>query len=390
MILYIKFFQILFVFPSLLISSTIYGLRIAYQKFKEFPLAYTALSYLFITMSFCHYPIFDHWIAGFIMMSSPIAFVVGLIASGYLLYKKQKVMATIGFIWVLMAFPIMKRFISINNANTEEITSLNTLKVLSFNGECFAENAEGNSKWGALKSDIACFQEYSPNQHLEEQYSNKIEKLTDFGKDRSVGLALFSQYPIVNQYSKIWDKAYGPKINGFICADIAYGNDTVRVVNAHLWSMGVRINQSIDALKNGEFKQFALEIMDTFDKMKQGFEFRNEQLKEVESYVAGSKYPVIICGDFNETPFGYAYGKLSLSFKNAFEEVGKGLGFTLNRQPYCVRIDQQFFSAEWQVQSCHTISDFNISDHFPVMAEYVLKSPNKISNNSNNVFASIF
>lgn len=331
-------------------------------------------------MAFCHYPIFDHWATGFIMMSLPLAIVFGLGGSSYLLYKNQKVMATIGFIWVLMAFPIIKRFVGINQ-NAEQITSLNTLKVLSFNGECFTENDESNDKWAVLKSDIACFQEYSPNQNVEIQFKNKIEKLTEFEECRSVGLALFSQYPIVNQYSKIWDKAYGPKINGFICADIAYGNDTVRVVNAHLWSMGVRINQSIDALKNGEFKQFAFEIVDTFQKMKEGFEYRNEQLKEIESYVSGSKYPVIICGDFNETPFGYAYGKLSLSFKNAFEEVGKGLGFTLNRQPYCVRIDQQFFSSEWQVKSCYTMSDINMSDHFPVMAEYVLKKPNKVSNN---------
>lgn len=385
MILYIKFFQILFVLPSLIFSTIIDWLRITYQKFIEFPIAYTSLLYLFITMAFCHYPIFDYWLTGFIMMSLPLAIIFGLGGSSYLLYKNQKVVATIGFIWVLMAFPIIKRFVGINQ-NTEQITSLNTLKVLSFNGECFAENNEGNNKWAVLKSDIACFQEYSPNQNVEIQFKNKIEKLTEFDECRSVGLALFSQYPIVNQYSKIWDKAYGPKINGFICADIAYGNDTVRVVNAHLWSMGVRINQSIDALKNGEFKQFAFEIVDTFQKMKEGFEYRNEQLKEIESYVSGSKYPVIICGDFNETPFGYAYGKLSLSFKNAFEEVGKGLGFTLNRQPYCVRIDQQFFSAEWQVKSCYTMSDINMSDHFPVMAEYVLKKPNK---STNNIIASI-
>ncbi len=381
MILYIRFFQILFIVPIIVFSVLMNWLRFVYQKFKEFPIAYSSIIYLFITMAFCHYPIFDHWTTGFIMMSLPLALLFGLIGASFLLYKKQKVAATIGFIWVLMAFPIIKRLVGVN-PNTEKITSLNTLKVLSFNGECFAENDKNNSKWEVLKSDIACFQEYSPNQNVEIHFNNKIEKLTKFEECRSVGLAMFTQYPIVNQYSKIWDKAYGPKINGFICADIAYGNDTVRVVNAHLWSMGVRINQSIDALKKGEFKQFAFEIVDTFQKMKEGFEYRNEQLKEIESYVTGSKYPVIICGDFNETPFGYAYGKLSLSFKNAFEEVGKGLGFTLNRQPYCVRIDQQFFSADWQVQSCYTMSEINVSDHFPVMAEYVLKHSNKSPQNA--------
>ncbi len=347
------------------------GFRMGFAFFKEYPRSYTTILYLFVTMSFCHYPIFDHWTTGFIMMSLPIAILLGFIASIYLLFKKQKVVATIGFIWLLMSLPILKRLIG-TNTESENISTINSLKVLSFNGECFS--GDDGKKWAALKSDIACFQEYSPNENLEKLYQHKVERLTKFEENRSVGLAMFSQFPIVRQYGKIWDKAYGPKINGFICADIVYGNDTVRVVNAHLWSMGVRINQSIEALKKGEFLLFCREIADSFDKLKVGFEYRNEQLKEVESYVTGSKYPVIICGDFNETPFGFAYGKLSLNFKNAFEEVGKGLGFTLNRQPYCVRIDQQFFSSEWNVQSCHTLSDITMSDHFPVIAQYTLKS----------------
>ncbi|MEA5138151.1 endonuclease/exonuclease/phosphatase family protein [Arcicella rigui] len=371
MVIYSRFILIFLLIPFKIISSMLEGFRMGFAFFKEYPRSYTTILYLFVTMSFCHYPIFDHWTTGFIMMSLPIAILLGFIASIYLLFKKQKVVATIGFIWLLMSLPILKRLIG-TNTESENISTINSLKVLSFNGECFS--GDKTNKWAALKSDIACFQEYSPNENLEKLYQHKVERLTKFEENRSVGLAMFSQFPIVRQYGKIWDKAYGPKINGFICADIVYGNDTVRVVNAHLWSMGVRINQSIEALKKGEFLLFCREIADSFDKLKVGFEYRNEQLKEVESYVTGSKYPVIICGDFNETPFGFAYGKLSLNFKNAFEEVGKGLGFTLNRQPYCVRIDQQFFSSEWNVQSCHTLSDITMSDHFPVIAQYTLKS----------------
>jgi endonuclease/exonuclease/phosphatase family metal-dependent hydrolase len=157
---------------------------------------------------------------------------------------------------------------------------------------------------------------------------------------------------------------------------VVYGNDTVRIVNTHLWSMGVRVNKVFDAFKQGEIRKFFFEVADTIKRQKNGFNARDEQVSEVESYVAGSKYPVIICGDFNEIPFSYTYGKLSLNFENAFEEVGQGLGFTLNRHPYCVRIDQQFFSADWQVQSCKIIATITFSDHFPLMAQYILKKTN--------------
>ncbi|PLK44076.1 endonuclease/exonuclease/phosphatase family protein [Emticicia sp. TH156] len=348
------------------------GLKSIATVFKRYPRSYMALFYLFITMAFCYYPIFGHWLTGFIMMSLPLAVLAGLTASSYLLYKNQKLIASAGFIWVLMTFPIIKRFVGIGNSQPD-FGSAQSLKVLSFNSESFGGPDRKNVNWATLKADIACFQEYVPNGHVEEQYQDKFEKLISLDATTRVGLALFSQYPIIKQYSKIWDRDGQPNINGFICADIAYEQDTVRVVNVHLWSMGVRINKAADAFKKGHIGEFFIEISDTFRRLKEGFEARDEQIKEVESYVAGSKYPVIICGDFNEIPFGYAYGKLRLSFKNAFEDAGQGLGFTLNRKPYWVRIDQQFFSADWQVQSCQTMRGITFSDHFPVVAKYVLK-----------------
>jgi endonuclease/exonuclease/phosphatase family metal-dependent hydrolase len=340
--------------------------------FRQYPTSYIAIIYLFITMAFCYYPIFEHWIAGFIMMSLPVAILFGLIASCYLFVQKQKMIATVGFIWILLTFPLLKRIVGIGNGEPK-FNPVSSLKVLSFNGESFSQNDENDNDLGNLQADIACFQEYSPNPTIEAQYAHNILNLKTFAKNKQIGLALFSKYPILKQYGKVWDRKNQPNINGFLCADIIYNHDTVRVVNVHLWSMGVRINLAMDALKKGHLITFGKEIYDSFRRLKEGFEKRDEQIKEVESYVSGSQYPVIICGDFNETPFGYSYGKLKLSFKNAFEEAGQGMGFTLNRQPYYARIDQQFYSSDWQVQSCKIMSGVNFSDHFPVLANYILK-----------------
>ncbi|WP_080054299.1 endonuclease/exonuclease/phosphatase family protein [Spirosoma aerolatum] len=347
------------------------------HTYRQFPIAYTALGYLFFSMAFCYYPVVNHWLGGFVMMSLPLAILGGFMACIYLFRKQQTAVAMAGIIWVLFSFVVVKRLLGTDSGDTD-MSQARTLNVLSFNSETFQNGVDLSS----LKADIACFQEYSPNSQIERQYTAKMEKLTCFDKDREIGLALFSQYPIVNQYGHIWDRSNGPDINGFLCADIAYGADTIRVVNVHLWSMGVRTNQAVDALKSGHLIQFATSLIDTFQKLKEGFEHRNEQFLEVESYVAGSRYPVIICGDFNETPIGYSYGKLRQNFKNAFEEAGQGLGFTLNRHPYCVRIDQQFVSSDWAIKTCQTLSGISFSDHFPVLAQYVLKkslhAPNEL------------
>ena len=78
-------------------------------------------------------------------------------------------------------------------------------------------------------------------------------------------------------------------------------------------------------------------------------------------------------GDLNETPYGWAYGTIRERLQNAFEEAGSGFGFTLNRSPYFVRIDNQFFSNDWQILQFKTLRTIRYSDHFPLMGEYKLK-----------------
>lgn len=348
-----------------------------FETFRQFPLSSFAIGYLFITMAFCYWPISHQWIFGFMMMTLPFAVLTGLAASAYLVFKKQRVLASTGFIWLLLAFPIMKRLVG-NGSEKLFNDNRGSLKVLSFNSASFSGFPSDFKNWADLKADIACFQEYIPNAKLESQYAQKAE-CTNFqdGQNRTVGLALLSQYPIVKQYGKIWSRPNAPNVNGFLYADIVYHQDTVRIVNTHFWSMGVRIENAYEALRKGDIRTFGRELSDTFTRLKDGFKARNEQIEEVEQYVAGSRYPVIICGDFNETPFGYAYGKLSLTFQNAFEEAGQGLGFTLNRNPYFVRIDQQFFSSDWEVKSCKTVSSVPFSDHFPLVAQYVLSKSTK-------------
>ncbi|GAB3568575.1 hypothetical protein GCM10027578_21350 [Spirosoma luteolum] len=348
------------------------GVHALGQRYRQYPRSYTALAYLFLTMAFCYHPVLEHWLGGFMMMSLPVAMLAGLTASLYLLRKQERLVGTVGLVWLALTLPIVKRLVGTGTPAPLAVAAP-SLSVLSFNGECFREPHNAAISQAAQHSDIACFQEYSPNAGLEAQYTDKLTHLTRFADQQQIGLALFSRFPIVNRYGRIWQRAGAPAINGFLVADVAYGRDTVRIVNVHLWSMGVRINQALDSARAGNLSGMVTELADTFSRLKEGFRKRDEQVAEVSRYVEGSRYPVIICGDFNETPFGYAYGKLRLNFSNAFEEAGEGFGFTLNRHPYCVRIDQQFFSADWAVRSCRTLSGITVSDHFPVVAQYVLK-----------------
>ena len=107
--------------------------------------------------------------------------------------------------------------------------------------------------------------------------------------------------------------------------------------------------------------------------LKWGFEKHSSEVEMVERLIDESVYPVILCGDFNETPYGNAYGNIRDRLKNAFEERGNGFGFTMNRSPRIIRIDNQFCSESIKVLDFQTFSDIKYSDHLPILGRYKIR-----------------
>jgi endonuclease/exonuclease/phosphatase (EEP) superfamily protein YafD len=80
-----------------------------------------------------------------------------------------------------------------------------------------------------------------------------------------------------------------------------------------------------------------------------------------------------VCGDFNETPYGYAYGQVRHRLSNAFEEAGSGFGFSYRNAPRYIRIDNQFYDKKkLKVLDFQTRRDVSYSDHYPIVGRYKL------------------
>ena len=107
--------------------------------------------------------------------------------------------------------------------------------------------------------------------------------------------------------------------------------------------------------------------------LRTGFTDRRIQIEIVEGYVAQSPYPVIVTGDFNDTPYSIVYERLRRRLRNAFEDAGRGFGFTLNRAPRYIRIDNQFYDPRLTVFSFQTLRDVPFSDHYPILGRYGIK-----------------
>ncbi|MFW6224447.1 MAG: endonuclease/exonuclease/phosphatase family protein, partial [Bacteroidota bacterium] len=108
-------------------------------------------------------------------------------------------------------------------------------------------------------------------------------------------------------------------------------------------------------------------------KLRHGFMERAQQVDFVSEHIHKSPHPVIVCGDFNDTPMSYAYHTMRNNLKDSFTEAGMGFGKTYGGRAPSYRIDYILHSPTINTLS-HERLKVPYSDHFPVFARLILGS----------------
>jgi endonuclease/exonuclease/phosphatase family metal-dependent hydrolase len=343
---------------------------------------YTGLIYwLLATLSV------QHWTASFLMISLPLAW-AGLIICGLFWAFSRSWRAVLPVLTLLAGFWLWPRTIAWHTQRSN-LLGQPTLSLLSFNVQSFNINNDKEHFHPSQASrqlinwvishhaTVKCFQEfyqYKPQPTL--QVIDRLRKagyvysaslhpeLTEkvFG---DIGVITFSKFPILSQGREDFGFT-----NGLVWADIKIGADTVRVINVHLQSMGIRVGRVVTQKKLEGVKQ---ETRSVLGQLRFGFIERKNQVQVVERYVAESPYPVVVTGDFNETPYGVVYERMRQKLRNGFEDGGQGFGFTYNKPPHFIRIDHQFYDPRLTVFDFRTLTQQAHSDHYPIYGVYGLK-----------------
>jgi endonuclease/exonuclease/phosphatase family metal-dependent hydrolase len=208
--------------------------------------------------------------------------------------------------------------------------------------------------------DILCIQEYSQNAKVDLRVY-KYKTVFMEGNHIKTGQAIFSKFPIFNQ----GDFKIPEAGNNVIYADIRKGKDTIRVYNIHLQSIKIspdvnEIQQHVDSIN-----QSKTELV--FNRIRYAFKKQEQQADILVRHKKKCHYPVIICGDMNNSPFSYIYRNIKADLNDCFEEAGNGFGQTYNFKYYPARIDYIFADKKMQVKTFTTFARFENSDHFPIM-----------------------
>ncbi len=330
------------------------------------------------------------WLPSFAGILYPYILILNALFVIFWLFIRIKY-ALFSLLAILLGFSFISSFIQFNSRKVPAETS-GTIKVMSYNVHNFdlynykkswrLNFEKRNRIFNFLNSespDIICFQEFVND--LNDKFKT-LDTLVTFLKAKNVhaeysvvsryvnqfGLATFTSYPIVN---KGVIKFPNSKTNFCIYTDILAGDDTVRIYNAHFQSLhlGTSDIEFADNLASGntgnedmEIKNATLRILRY---LKRAFIKRSVQVNLVASHIEKCPYKVILCTDLNDTPYSYAYHRLSALMNDAFKEAGFGLGTTYDRIFPSFRIDYIFLSHHFKAYNFREVKSDN-SDHFPI------------------------
>lgn len=228
--------------------------------------------------------------------------------------------------------------------------------------------------------DVVCFQEYYTSKRRgerQEDIATDLKQLpesavyysTDTKWDIGIGIATFSRYPILKKSRIPFNTTY----NAAMYTDIEFKDETVRIFNVHLQSIRFREEDYafMDTVRLKYPNQQMRGIKNIGSQLKKAFVMRAEQSEIISNYIKDSPYPVIVMGDFNDTPHSYAYRKIRKGLHDAFRKSGKGFGYTYSGDLPKFRIDYILYSDPIVAGGFKRLKK-DYSDHYPITSRLYL------------------
>ena len=151
----------------------------------------------------------------------------------------------------------------------------------------------------------------------------------------------------------------------------------VIVVNNHLETTGLSLDEKeqFQQLMKGELKGKAVTRTSKWliNHLGQQTKKRAPEADAVARYIAyHGGVPMIVCGDFNDTPLSYAHRTISKGLVDCFEETGNGPGISYHKSRMYVRIDNILCTPDFKRYACKVDNSIKNSDHYPIMCWLML------------------
>lgn len=361
--------------------------------------------------------------ASFIILLLPVLILANLLFALYWLLRKRWIICLIPLAAVAGGFPYYGTIYKWNGKPDTEFSvqkkSENNIRVLTYNTGNFLN--KDNIKCARTLADflnsqaidIACFQEYS----IQGRFKDTVARIMgDFpyavsnADNEQMKVAVYSRYPILeSSYVQYPASTYGyiastialcdrkkleqeiaaalgslampeqsdsaaffrrDSITRAVTDSITGASPKIILINTHLQTTGISaVNRDAALTKSagGDIDQAGRARM-AVSRLSDSYKMRAQQIESICELIENAVYPVILCGDFNDTPLSYVYDRSATLLTDGFKEGGSGYMYTYKYFKKLLRIDYIFHGAG--LRSVRYFSpDKPFSDHNPVISE---------------------
>lgn len=319
----------------------------------------------------------DHPMLSTAGMTFPIFLLINLVFLFFWLLFKWR-MIWIPVVGYALAYVPISIYIPINPKQTvpEDAVKLISYNVCSYGGNYkYEQGFEAVRDYlAAEKPDIVCLQEDVDTwrRYVFRDYQKFLaynDTLVLVNQPTSYNaLGIHTRFPIVHR-ERI---TYSSEANGSAAWWLDIGGDTLIVINNHFESCHLSSDdrhQYRQILKGElagdsartESKQLLIKLAEANAK-------RAKQVDAVFRYAKEhSRYPVVVCGDFNDSPISYSRHTMASGLTDCFVKTGKGLGLSYNQKAFSFRIDHLFCSQGIEPYNCMIDGKMDASDHNPLI-----------------------
>ncbi len=289
---------------------------------------------------------------------------------------KRLLIPVIGF---LLAYPAIRVYLPLHGKSQP---ADDAICVVSYNVCTYGGNYKYDHAFDTIftylkdhQADIVCCQE--------DYFSKSKKKNRDFSKyypyNDTVMVAgtsargynyigIHTRFPILRREVIL----YHSQTNGSVAHFLQVGADTVIVINNHLESSHLTTDDRnrYQEMIQGDMKRDTAkaETVLLLNKLSKGMVIRSAQADSIHRYVMLHKdYPIILCGDFNDTPISYVRRRMAEGLTDCYVESGHGLGISFSRRGFNFRIDNMMCSSHFKPVSAKVDHDMDASDHYPLL-----------------------
>lgn len=321
------------------------------------------------------------WLTFFGLMFWAILFYNLMVFTLLLLMWSRKVWISI--IALLIAVPgVYKSFSTGRSLDGGELRVM-TYNVLQFKDQDDAERRRDSVAFEMArmvkeyKPDVLCVQEFSPftskmsRKECVDHFGEMMEMPYNYyhNKANFGGNVIYSRYPLTALEEDIpfaHENEYGA-----VARVDAGQKGTFYVLCCHLTSFQLTHEEVAVFSERGNSKEQVEEYGKSIvSKLVTAYKKRSQEVNEMLADIPHDGRPILLCGDFNDTPLSYTYHQIyRAGFVDGFVKAGHGIGRTYAGKLPLLRIDYVWVNDQIQPMSFQRIK-YKVSDHYPVMLDF--------------------